>query len=126
MRLWQDAKNDGVEFWKAVQLEDCEENGISEEESWNQMTHMWNSMKESVAAYDPEAISRSGLVGREGKLMDAYREQEKPLCGDFVSKVIANALKMGCNKCLYEANCGSADVAGGHVGVECQARFLLS
>lgn len=36
---------DGVEFWKAVQLEDCEENGISEEESWNQMTHMWNSMK---------------------------------------------------------------------------------
>ena len=60
-------EKDGVEFWKAVQLEDCEENGISEEESWNQMTHMWNSMKESVAAYDPEAISRSGLVGREGK-----------------------------------------------------------
>ena len=88
-------EKDGVEFWKAVQLEDCEENGISEEESWNQMTHMWNSMKESVAAYDPEAISRSGLVGREGKLMDAYREQEKPLCGDFVSKIIANALKMG-------------------------------
>ena len=90
-------EKDGVEFWKAVQLDDCEENGISEEESWNQMTHMWNSMKESVAAYDPEAISRSGLVGREGKLMDAYREQEKTLCGDFVSKVIANALKMGCN-----------------------------
>ena len=84
-------EKDGVEFWKAVQLEDCEENGISEEESWNQMTHMWNSMKESVAAYDPEAISRSGLVGREGKLMDAYREQKKPLCGDFVSKVIAGA-----------------------------------
>ena len=37
-------EKDGVEFWKAVQLEDCEENGISEEESWNQMTHMWNSM----------------------------------------------------------------------------------
>ncbi len=27
-------EKDGVEFWKAVQLEDCEENGISEEESW--------------------------------------------------------------------------------------------
>ena len=23
-------EKDGVEFWKAVQLEDCEENGISE------------------------------------------------------------------------------------------------
>lgn len=26
-------EKDSVEFWKAVQLEDCEENGISEEES---------------------------------------------------------------------------------------------
>ena len=34
-------EKDGVEFWKAVQLEDCEENGISEEESWKQMTLMW-------------------------------------------------------------------------------------
>ena len=28
-------EKDGVEFWKAVQLEDCEENGISEEEDFN-------------------------------------------------------------------------------------------
>ena len=90
-------EKDGVEFWKAVQLEDCEENGISEEESWKQMTLMWTRMKESVEAYDPEAVSRSGLVGSEGKQMDVYRENEKPLCGNFVSKVIANALKMGCN-----------------------------
>ena len=41
-------EKDGVEFWKAVQLEDCEENGISEEESWKQMTLMWTRMKESV------------------------------------------------------------------------------
>ena len=59
-------EKDGVEFWKAVQLEDCEENGISEEESWKQMTLMWTRMKESVEAYDPEAVSRSGLVGSEG------------------------------------------------------------
>ena len=52
---------DGVEFWKAVQLEDCEENGISEEESWNQMTHMWISMKESVAAVK---VSRWMFIGR--------------------------------------------------------------
>ena len=29
--------------------------------------------------------------------MDNYRENEEPLCGDFVSKVMSNALKMGCN-----------------------------
>ena len=37
------------------------------------------------------------MLMEEGGLMDEYRQNEKPLCGDFVSKVIANALKMGCN-----------------------------
>ena len=27
-------EKDGVEFWKAVQLEDCEENGISEDDTY--------------------------------------------------------------------------------------------
>lgn len=90
-------EKEGIPFWKAVQLEDCEENGITEEESWQQMTLMWTRMKEGVDAYNPSEISRSGLVGKEGGLMDEYRQNEKPLCGDFVSKVIANALKMGCN-----------------------------
>ena len=90
-------EKENIPFWKAVQLEDCEENGITEEESWQQMTLMWTRMKESVDAYDPSEKSRSGLVGKEGGLMDGYLQNEKPLCGDFVSKVIANALKMGCN-----------------------------
>lgn len=90
-------EKESIPFWKAVQLEDCEENGITEEESWQQMTLMWTRMKESVDAYDPCERSRSGLVGKEGGLMDQYRLKEDTLCGDFVSKVIANALKMGCN-----------------------------
>lgn len=90
-------EKENIPFWKAVQLEDCEENGITEEESWQQMTLMWTRMKESVDAYDPSEKSRSDLVGKEGGLMDEYLQNEKPLCGDFVSKVIANALKMGCN-----------------------------
>lgn len=90
-------EKEGIPFWKAVQLEDCEENGITEEESWHQMTLMWTRMKEGIDAYNPSEISRSGLIGKEGGLMDEYRQNEKPLCGDFVSKVIANALKMGCN-----------------------------
>ena len=90
-------EKEGIPFWKAVQLEDCEENGITEEESWQQMTLMWTRMKESVDAYDSCERSRSGLVGKEGGLMDQYRLKENTLCGDFASKVIANALKMGCN-----------------------------
>ena len=59
-------EKEGIPFWKAVQLEDCEENGITEEESWQQMTLMWTRMKESVDAYDSCERSRSGLVGKEG------------------------------------------------------------
>ncbi len=84
-------------FWKAVQLEDCEESGITEEQSWRKMRYTWNAMIESLDAYDPTLTSESGLVGPEGGQMDTYREKEEPLCGAFVSKVIANALKMGCN-----------------------------
>ena len=31
-------EKENIPFWKAVQLEDCEENGITEEKSWQQMT----------------------------------------------------------------------------------------
>ena len=37
-------EKESIPFWKAVQLEDCEENGITEEESWQQMTLMWTRM----------------------------------------------------------------------------------
>lgn len=84
-------------FWKAIQIEDCEESGITEEQSWKKMCYTWNAMIESLDGYDPARTSQSGLVGLEGGQMDTYREHEQPLCGDFVSKVIANALKMGCN-----------------------------
>lgn len=86
-----------VPFWKAVQLEDCEERDVAEQESWEQMRGMWHAMRESVDSYDPEQVSRSGLVGREGGLMEAYSRKRDTLCGDFMSKVITNALKMGCN-----------------------------
>ena len=48
-------EKDGVEFWKAVQLEDCEENGISEEESWKQMTLMWTR----IDVYKRQVIERT-------------------------------------------------------------------
>lgn len=90
-------EKENIPFWKAVQLEDCEEQGITEDESFQKMRGMWNAMLESVDAYDPLLVSRSGLVGKEGGLMEEYRKSGDTLCGDFVSQVIANALKMGCN-----------------------------
>lgn len=90
-------EKDSVEFWKAVQLEDCQERGVSEEDSWSEMSRMWEVMKDSLREYEPEQISRSGLVGKEGGQMEAYQKAGNTLCGDFMSKVITAALKMGCN-----------------------------
>lgn len=94
-------RKDGIEFWEAVQIGDCEERNVSREDSWKEMTRMWETMKESLDTYDPGRISKTGLIGAEGGLMDAYRESGDPLCGDFMSRVIAAALKMGCsNACM--------------------------
>ena len=90
-------KREGIEFWKAVQIEDCSERAVSEESSWKEMTRMWQIMCENVDTYEPERISRSGLVGKEGGLMEEYQKKGDTLCGDFMAKVMTVALKMGCN-----------------------------
>lgn len=88
---------DGIEFWKAVQLEDVYERGSTEEDSWKEMTGMWESLRDNVDAYEPDLVSRSGLVGREGGLMETYQKAGDTLCGDYIAKVMTVALKMGCN-----------------------------
>ena len=94
---YERCERDSLEFWKAVQLEDAHERGVSEEDSWNQMKYMWQAMLDGLDAYESDLMSRSGLVGTEGAKMDAYRKSAEPLCGDYIAKVISNALKMGCN-----------------------------
>lgn len=86
-----------IPFWKAVQIEDADERGVSLEDSWKHMGYMWQSMKDNLEAYEPDRVSTSGLVGTEGGLMDAYGQAGDTLCGGFMAKVMSNALKMGCN-----------------------------
>ena len=86
-----------ISFWKAIQLEDCEEREVKEEESWGKMKEMWRAMSDSIDSYHPEHVSGSGLVGKEGGIMEAYWKQGDTLCGEFMAKVMAGALKMGCN-----------------------------
>ncbi len=90
-------EKEGIGFWKAVQLEDAGERGVTEEDSWKEMKRMWQAMQDGLDAYDPELMSRSRMVGKEGGLVDAYREAGDTLCGDFMAKVMSNALKLGCN-----------------------------
>ena len=42
-----------IPFWKAVQIEDADERGVSLEDSWKQMEYMWQSMLMSRIEYPP-------------------------------------------------------------------------
>ena len=58
-------------------------------------------MFSAVQDYEGNLHSRSGLVGGMGQTMDEYAEKKDTYCGDFVTKVIATALKTGeSNACM--------------------------
>ena len=88
-------------FWKVILLDDMNDRSVSEEESLNTMQKMWSAMTEAGAQYEGTAFSRSGLVGGMGAKMDEYRENQEPLCGNFMAEVISQALAMGeSNACM--------------------------
>ena len=90
-----------VPFWRAVLLEDMADRSVTETESMQSMRQMWTAMKSASEQYDRTQVSASGLVGKMGAQMEEYRQSKEPLCGPFVSKVIARALEMGeSNACM--------------------------
>lgn len=91
----------GKPFWKIVQQDDCREQGITEEASFEQMRTMYQAMKYADEHYDEKLKSASGLVGTEGKKMQDARLAGRLLCGDFIGKVMEKALKMSeSNACM--------------------------
>ena len=90
-----------IPFWRAVLLDDMNERTVSEEESVQTMEAMWDAMLRSSDSYDEKLVSSSGLVGMMGGQMEKYRKEGDTLCGDFVSRVIVQALQMGeSNACM--------------------------
>lgn len=91
----------GIPFWRVILLDDMNERSATEEESVNMMKKMWTAMADASGTYDGSLLSKSGLVGGMGAQMEAYRRENAPLCGDFMAKVISQALQMGeSNACM--------------------------
>jgi len=58
-------------------------------------------MKESDTAYEDDLVSRSGLVGTDGKKIHDARVSGKLVSGDFMGRIIERAIKMGeSNACM--------------------------
>ena len=94
-------KEQNLPFWKIVMQDDCVELAISEEESFRRMMRMYEVMKKSDADYEDTLMSRSGLVGTDGKKVHDARLAGKLVSGDFIGRVIERAIKMGeSNACM--------------------------
>ena len=99
--LIQKEKSSGNPFWKCAMKADCKEMDITEEAAFSRMKQMYLTMKEADASYEDTLVSRSGLVGTDGKKIHDARLEGKLICGDFIGRVIERAVKMGeSNACM--------------------------
>ena len=99
--ICKEAAATGCSFWELIQKDDCRERQIAQEESFVQLQRMYQAMKEADQDYDETLHSRSGPVGTDGGKLEHYVEQEEPICGDFLGRVMEKAVKMGeSNACM--------------------------
>ena len=95
------SENENISFWKVVQMDDCNERAVTEEDSYKMMLYMYRSMKEADNNYDAKLKSSSGLVGGEGEKVRKRRLSGKMLSGDLTGRVMERALKTGeSNACM--------------------------
>ena len=100
-QMIEDTRACGLPLWENIMRSDCEQQGISEEASLTKMKRMLDAMIAADASYRANERSASGLVGGDGGKMMEYMNSGKTLCGDFISDVMAGALRMGeCNACM--------------------------
>ena len=94
-------ESDGREFWRVILEDDMSDRNVDENESAQKMRELWDAMYQAAKGYDGSIKSASGLSGGDGKKMEEYRKTHECLCGDFMGKVITEALKMGeSNACM--------------------------
>lgn len=100
-QMLQEADLSPISLWELIMESDCIHQAISKENSWFQMKTMLEAMVDADASYLSKDRSTSGLSGGDGGKMTEYAQSEHPLCGTFLSEVMAGALRMGeCNACM--------------------------
>lgn len=96
-----DSKEKNLPFWKVIQLDDCQEENITEQQSFVKMQTMYQAMIDSIHNYDEKLHSSSELVGQEGEKVKKRREEGKLLSGNFIGLIEERALKVAeSNACM--------------------------
>lgn len=100
-QMLQDTQSSGLPLWENIMESDCRRQGIAREDSWARMSGMLDAMVQADESYLEQDRSHSGLTGGDGGRMARYAQEGEPLCGPFLSQVMAGALRMGeCNACM--------------------------
>ena len=100
-QMLEETSSSGLPLWDAIRQADCQRQGISPQQSWDKMAAMLQAMEDADRSYQESDRSHSGLSGGDGGKMARYIRAGKPLCGPFLSEVMAGALRMGeCNACM--------------------------
>lgn len=88
-------------LYKVILLDDAEEGKISPEVTYEQMRGIWGAIKEASDGYEEKLKSSSGLVGGDGAKLVRFHETHEKICGDYMSLVCEEALKMSeSNACM--------------------------
>lgn len=89
------------EFWQIILEDDMTDRNVDEKSSMIKMKELWDAMYHASVNYDGDIRSSSGLSGGDGKKMEEYIKTHECLCGEFIGKVMAEAIKMGeSNACM--------------------------
>ena len=95
------------DLFDVIVRSDCVDRGVTPGESIAQMTALYGAIRRAQKGYDPALRSHSGMVGGDGARMRAYASSGKPICGEYIGTVLAQALEMGesnaCMKCIVAA-----------------------
>lgn len=82
------------EFWQVIMEDDASERNVTQEDSMEQMRHIWKAIVFASDNYDGTLHSSSGLVGGDGAKMEDYLKAngKESLCGEYIGGCIAAAL----------------------------------
>lgn len=95
-----DTEQSGLPLWENILQSDCRAQDITRERSLTKMSALLDAMIQADESYRAEDRSASGLSGGAGGKMTDYAKGT-PLCGPFLSEIMAGALRMGeCNACM--------------------------
>ena len=94
-------EKENISFPDLIIREDAVDADITIEEEIGKMQVMWQAILDGARNYDPKLKSRSGLVGGDGYKMQAYRESNTTICGDYMGRVIQAAIETSeSNACM--------------------------